>query len=306
MFGAYLKQVREDIGLTQKELAAKLNLASAEFASIDPVTISRWERGTTTPSLIKAIKVLRVLTTDLMPFLTQLPAKVDENLLAEIAEYRFKSPWAMLMASSYEISPMSGEVLDCPLLENSQDDYLTDLKHFFSHIDLDNNAILDIDLYQYQFEKKSVSRKFIDKKTKQILGHRISFLFDANELKQYYSSPYLPFPLQQSHPYSPNRVMAQCTVSRYSSSEAVFWENSTSGAKFIASHANIHDMYFYALDPWAVNYMNSLDAEKIAFDTPDENGVVKIGNQSFMRCLYRFDSANWLSRPEVIALLKKQ
>ncbi len=69
MFGAYLKQVREEIGLTQKALAAKLNLANTEFASIDPVTISRWERGSTAPTVIKAIKVLRVLTTDLMPYL---------------------------------------------------------------------------------------------------------------------------------------------------------------------------------------------------------------------------------------------
>ncbi|MCX2789866.1 helix-turn-helix domain-containing protein [Vibrio sp. Sgm 5] len=304
MFGGYLKQVREEIGLTQKELATKLNLASAEFASIGPVTISRWERGTTAPTVIKAIKILRVLTTNLMPFLRQLPTKVDKNLLAEIAEYRFKSPWATLMASSYDVPTPAGEVLECPLLESDQDVYLANLKHFFSNIDLDNKALFDVDLYQYQLDKKLFARKFIDKNTKEILGHRIAFLLDANELRQYFSSPYFPLPVQQSRSYSSNRVMAMCTVSRYSSNEAVFWENNASGARFVATHANIHDIYFYAIDQWSVNYMESLNAEKVAFDTPDEDGIVKIGNQSFKRCLYRVDSANWLSRPEVISLLQ--
>ncbi|WP_045495334.1 helix-turn-helix domain-containing protein [Vibrio hyugaensis] len=305
MFGAYLKQVREDIGLTQKALAAKLNLANTEFASIDPVTISRWERGSTAPTVIKAIKVLRVLTTDLMPYLSLLPDKVDNNLFEEIAEHRFKSPWARLMMSSYDAPPPVGKILDCPLLESRQDNYLANLKHFFDSIDLDNKAIFDIDLYQYQLEQKSCSRKFIDQTTKEILGHRITFLFDANELKQYLSSPYLAIPLQQSRSYSSSRIMAMCTVSRYSSNEAVFWVNSASGARFVATHANIHDIYFYAIDQWSVNYMESLGAEKITFDTPHDDGVIKIGNQSFRRCLYRVDSANWLSRSEVISLLKK-
>ena len=159
MFGGYLKQVREEIGLTQKELATKLNLASAEFASIDPVTISRWERGTTAPTVIKAIKILRVLTTNLMPFLRQLPAKVDKNLLAEIAEYRFKSPWATLMASSYDVPTPAGEVLECPLLESDQDVYLANLKHFFSNIDLDNKLVVQVNAWVARMTQERNLRK---------------------------------------------------------------------------------------------------------------------------------------------------
>ncbi|NOI69854.1 helix-turn-helix domain-containing protein [Vibrio owensii] len=306
MFGEYLKQLREEIGLTQKELATKLNLASTDFASIDPVTISRWERGTTAPTTVKAIRILRVLTTDLIPFLITLPSESGKGIFEEIVEYRFKSPWATLMSSSYDTQSKCNAITESQLLESDQDDYLTSLKHFFNSLSLDNKALFDIDLYQYQLDNKMVARKYTDEESKEILGHSISFLFDANELHQYFSSPFYPVPLQQARPYSTSRAMAVCTISRYSSIESVFWQNSAFGAKYVASHANIHDMYFYAVDHWSVNYMNSLDAEKIAFDTPDENGIVKIGNQSFKRCLYRVDSAIWLSRPEIIELLKRE
>ncbi|MEF1305596.1 helix-turn-helix domain-containing protein, partial [Vibrio owensii] len=181
MFGEYLKQLREEIGLTQKELATKLNLASTDFASIDPVTISRWERGTTAPTTVKAIRILRVLTTDLMPFLITLPSESGKGIFEEIVEYRFKSPWATLMSSSYDTQSKCNAITEGQLLESDQDDYLSSLKHFFNSLSLDNKALFDIDLYQYQLDNKMVARKYTDEESKEILGHSISFLFDANE-----------------------------------------------------------------------------------------------------------------------------
>ena len=85
MFGDYLKQLRIEGNLTQKELAVKLNLADPEFASIDSVTVSRWERNTTAPNPVKAVKVLRTLTNDLRPYL--LSIEIDEDkLLSQVGE----------------------------------------------------------------------------------------------------------------------------------------------------------------------------------------------------------------------------
>ncbi len=61
MFGEYLKQLRIEKGLTQKELAAKLNLADEEFTAVDSVTVSRWERGSTTPHIAKASRYYKRL-----------------------------------------------------------------------------------------------------------------------------------------------------------------------------------------------------------------------------------------------------
>lgn len=84
MFGDYLKQLRNQLNLTQRELATKLNLANPEFASIDSVTISRWERNTTSPNAVKAIRVLRELALDLKPFLLSIPSPENGTMLDDI------------------------------------------------------------------------------------------------------------------------------------------------------------------------------------------------------------------------------
>jgi len=48
-----LVQYREYAGITQKELVEKLAAYSDEFKNLNTVTVSRWETGTTTPSLFK-------------------------------------------------------------------------------------------------------------------------------------------------------------------------------------------------------------------------------------------------------------
>ncbi|WP_240998180.1 hypothetical protein [Vibrio owensii] len=52
--------------------------------------------------------------------------------------------------------------------------------------------------------------------------------------------------------------------------------------------------------------MIGIGAEKVAFDAPSEQGIVKIGAEKYMRCLLKLDSAIWLTRPELLLLLKRQ
>ena len=59
--GNNIKQVRKKQGLTQTELAQKIN--------VDPKYISRLETGNSTPSLPVVIKISEVLKTDISNFL---------------------------------------------------------------------------------------------------------------------------------------------------------------------------------------------------------------------------------------------
>jgi transcriptional regulator with XRE-family HTH domain len=52
---------RERSGLTQKDLADELSYWSEDFASVNPVTISRWETGTTSPGISKKRELLKFL-----------------------------------------------------------------------------------------------------------------------------------------------------------------------------------------------------------------------------------------------------
>lgn len=59
--GKVLTMYRERSGLTQKELADELSYWSEDFASVNPVTISRWETGTTSPGIAKKRELLKFL-----------------------------------------------------------------------------------------------------------------------------------------------------------------------------------------------------------------------------------------------------
>lgn len=61
MFGTYLKRCRERFGLSQNDLAAHLYAFDTRFAGVDAVTISRWEREVTTPSLERIRYVIEAL-----------------------------------------------------------------------------------------------------------------------------------------------------------------------------------------------------------------------------------------------------
>jgi transcriptional regulator with XRE-family HTH domain len=137
MFGDYLKQLRVQQGLTQRELATKLNLSNPEFVSVDSVSVSRWERNTTTPNTIKAIKVLRELTLDLKPFILSIPSPEDEIFLDDILYTRFRSQRSLLMMSDYEeLKPSEEiEITEETLFEDEIDAHLTRLENFFLNAD---------------------------------------------------------------------------------------------------------------------------------------------------------------------------
>ena len=55
---------REEIGITQKEFVENLSEYAGEFIALNGVTLSRWETGTTEPSLRKKKKLLRYILSD--------------------------------------------------------------------------------------------------------------------------------------------------------------------------------------------------------------------------------------------------
>ncbi len=303
-FGNCLKQLRIEKSLTQKDLMTHINLLGEEFLGIDTVAISRWERGITEPHVIKSIKILRSLTNNLLPYLLSLPTKDETNLFEEIAVTRFYSPESTLTTATYSKRLQSKNIKLMLLFQERHDEYLIQLTNFFNSIGLKNKSLLDIDLYQHQIDKKIFGRKLVDRETNSILGHTLSIFFDRNEIREYYKNPSLELPINKAKGYKKNKPMALCTISRYADSEGSYWVINILVPLLLAYYGNIHDVYFYVFDKWSVDYMESLGAEKVAYDTPDDKGAIKVGSQHFKFGLFRIDSSHWLSRPEIRFLLQ--
>ncbi|MFH0271417.1 helix-turn-helix domain-containing protein [Vibrio jasicida] len=306
MFGDYLKQLRVEAGLTQKELAVKLNLIDSEFVSIDSVTVSRWERNSTAPNPIRAVKVLRSLTNDLRPYLLSLEVEENRTQINNYLKDRYRSPWDVLMSSSYHLSKETAEddVKELPLFESRSEKYEEGLKNFLNSIGIENEALFNLDLYQHQIEHKIYGKKYINEDSGKLLGHSLSFFFHAEDLNDYFCSPFLKIPIKKTKAYSQNKKMAICTLTHFCSDEPTFWIDHQTGIDYLARHANVHDLYYYAVDKLTADYMINIGAEKVAFDTPNKHGIVKIGHEKYMRCLLKLDSAVWLTRPELLLLLK--
>ena len=308
MFGDYLKRLRTEAQLTQKELAVKLNLADPEFSSIDSVTVSRWERNITSPNPVKAVKVLRTLTNDIRPYLLSIEFDEDKTQIDNYLNERYHSPKDVLMNTSYRSNQDAepSDVVEAPLFEARGEKYEESLKNFLSGIGIDHNLLFDVDLYQYQQDHKIYGKKYLDSLTGKLHGHSLSFFFHADDLRDYFCSPYLKVPIRKTKPYAETKKMAICALTHFCSDEPTFWIDHQTGIDFLATHANVQDLYYYAVDKLTADYMIGIGAEKVAFDEPSVHGIVKIGTEKYMRCLLKLDSAIWMTRPELLLLLKKQ
>ncbi|WP_045590060.1 helix-turn-helix domain-containing protein [Vibrio vulnificus] len=65
-FGSYVKFLRVAANLSQVGLAARLSNRFISFSKLDRKTISRWEAGSSAPSLVKQLMVIRCLDGDIL------------------------------------------------------------------------------------------------------------------------------------------------------------------------------------------------------------------------------------------------
>ncbi|EHV5551073.1 helix-turn-helix transcriptional regulator [Vibrio vulnificus] len=306
MFGEYLKQTREQLGLTQTELVTKLNLADEEFLSLDGVTLSRWERGKTTPSLSKCIRILRCLKLDLSDFYNLLPNPDEHEMFNEIAQIRFHSHLSKLSSSSYESTdqPDPTQLIERPLLMNDSDEVWNNLKAFYDQLGYTPPHLLDVNLFEYQKNKRAVCKKFVSNEDEQLMGHSISFLFPLDYFERTIQGKAFTIDLTHSLSYKETSRMAGCNYNRYSANYEVFRYILASQFRNLIKHSNVHRYYFFNVLPNFNSFMEKLGFEKIAVDVESKFGGVKIGNKRFERCLYGIDSDKLLSRPEIITLIK--
>lgn len=66
-----IKKIREKRGITQKELAAKLN--------VSPSTVSQWENGLRNPSLVNVKRVSNILHCTTDELLNSVAEEFDES-----------------------------------------------------------------------------------------------------------------------------------------------------------------------------------------------------------------------------------
>ncbi|MEZ8820763.1 MULTISPECIES: hypothetical protein [unclassified Vibrio] len=208
----------------QKGLSAYLNLASPEFVSIDSVSVSRWERGTTTPHPVRAIKILRTLTNDLMPYLTSLEWEDEEDIMSRMVYERFYSTKAAIYSASYSrVGNISAPIIIEKTIDPDADKtFFESIQHFLHTSQSGYPGLEALDLHYLYKTRKLLLNVYIDKQSLEIVGHNLAVFFDSTELDATFITPYSTLPFDKLKPYSKNAPLAICSLSRFATSESAF------------------------------------------------------------------------------------
>lgn len=310
MFGEILKEVRERNNLTQKDLALKLANANEEFRQLDLVTISRWERGTTSPNNAKAIRVLRSLNEDLSLFLKYLSQSqsVSSRSLDEFVYERFHSNILQSTLAAFNLNvPQEDEVIEHDkVFLQVNDAMLTKIRDYHSRFNQDRLALFSLDLYLYQEENKLHGYRFYyASEPENILGYSMAFFFNQEVLENQIRDNGCDIDMRNSTSYKKSEPMSLLWASGIVTSSALFRYNWTQQIKFLARHSNITHLYANVIIESMVPFLTDIGFEIVSAKNQVEKGGIKIGRRRYERCLMKIDTSVLLTSKEALSLVQR-
>ncbi|WP_372379606.1 helix-turn-helix domain-containing protein [Vibrio natriegens] len=86
-FSSFLKNLRSDFNLSQRQMVLKLAVSHEQFSDLTVVTYSRWERSVSLPPLIKMLYVARIFSVDTFEFLMTIEFKESKNQTLAFANF---------------------------------------------------------------------------------------------------------------------------------------------------------------------------------------------------------------------------
>lgn len=306
MFDKQLTQIRRSKNYTQRDLAIALSSKDEEFALLDFVTISRWERGVTSPTNAKAIRVLRCLTRDVCPFLCSLISDETPDELANFLLERFESNFRNMTLAAFEVELTDNETPLCisKLFQKVDDNVIHMLKRFHDRYNSERQDLFRLDLYLYQEEHRVYSvRVHPEDASCDVIGHTIAFFFNNAEL--YEEAKHCDINFRQSIRFRDSKQCALYVASSFSSTAAVFRYQWGSFLYFLAKNTNVTEVYLNLLSGHLVDFLSELGFEIIGTKNSVNIGGVKLGARRYERCVVRVDTSVLLTNKISLCLMKE-
>lgn len=306
MFGKIIKDIRKEKGLTQKELAVKLALSSVEFASIDFVTVSRWELGKTKPNIAKSIRVIRCLSNDIGPYLEWIQcSSLSDSFEEYLYEFYDSVYHRAILAAVGKNDLNSVNIESCKLSLSPKDNDLDKLILFDSQLNDGSSGLTSKDLYLYQETNRMYCNKIVDRNDKYVtLGHSIAFFFDCEYINGNFNNNENTIDLDKSVRYQSNVRLAMYLYSCNSLSSSIFKLNWGKVLSYLSIHANITDFYINVSTDLEAKYFSSLGFKIVSCSRPVKYGGIRLGGLRFEKCVYKIDTSKLLSDNDSIFLVK--
>ncbi|PTQ06000.1 helix-turn-helix domain-containing protein [Vibrio sp. ZF 223] len=319
MFGEYLKKYRIANELTQSQAATKLNLLGGDLSNIDTVTLSRWERGTTKPTLSRSIRVLREFTNDLEPYLSKVSHlqhqdPSSKNRVAQfdsLMEEKYHSLNNLLARANYQSTSMieHNPVCECPI-GNSNDSETVNSVLLFHEQTSDEymkHGLKKIDFLNYCNEKRFIAYKYVDSITGELLGHNVGAIFTlkgmSSEVEMLAQKSIDEIDFRKTVPYNQSRNLAYFAASQHSLYERPFRLQLNREFRFLANHANITDYYTTVAINSSAKVLEKMGLSVVSYEKKSTNGAIKIGKHNYSKALMHIKTSQLLAQPEFLNLL---
>ncbi|WP_299141278.1 helix-turn-helix domain-containing protein [uncultured Vibrio sp.] len=319
MFGEYLKKYRIANKLTQNKAATKLNLLGGDLSNIDTVTLSRWERGTTKPTLSRSIRVLRELTNDLEPYLsevsrTQQQEVTYKNRVAQfdtLMEDKYHSLNNLIARANYQSGTIyeHNAVCECPIGHPDDNQIVNSVLLFHEQTSDEymKHGLSKIDFLNYCNQERFIAYKYVDSVTGELLGHNVGTIFTPegmhSEIEMLDRKSIDEIDLRKTVPYNQSRKLVYFATSQHSLYERPFRLQLNREFRFLASHANITDYYATVAISSSVELLEKMGFSVVSYEKKSVNGTIKVGQHYYSKALMHIKTSQLFSQPEFLNLL---
>ncbi|MEZ8510193.1 helix-turn-helix domain-containing protein [Vibrio splendidus] len=319
MFGEYLKKYRIAHEMTQSQAATKLNLLGGDLSNIDTVTLSRWERGTTKPTLSRSVRVLREFTNDLEPYLSEVSRLQQQEITSKnridqfdiLMEEKYHSLNNLIARANYQSSSMieHNAVCECPFGQSNDNETVNSVLLFHEQTSDENmkHGLSKIDFLNYCNDKRFIAYKYIDSITRELLGHNVGAIFTLeginSEIEILGQKLIDEIDLRKTVSYNQNRKLAYFAASQHSLYERPFRLQLNREFQFLAKHANITDYYATVAINSSAEVLEKMGFSVVSYEKKSTSGAIKVGKHHYSKALMHIKTSQLFAQPEYLNLL---
>ncbi|CAK6712246.1 Putative transcriptional regulator [Vibrio harveyi] len=305
MFSKYLTEKRKNKGLTQVEFVKALKSYNfSSFGSLDNVTVSRWERGVTCPSLYKQVLITRFYNDDLLDLLLSQSVEGTFHELRKIFFERYESVYSFSNRLKYS-SRQSNHYQVYEFKSMSSKEVKKSINDIESvHIQF---GIPDHDMFQLNFrnlieDNRGEFRVYYNSGEK--VGHYLAYYFTYDEFcRQTEQSSCTPDYTKTCNKDCYNKLVL-FSSSRFFEVPNLRLYNVYRDVLTLVHNPNIEFFAIRIVTQSGYNYYSSRGFSVVTCEGESSTGELLIGGKNYRQAIMIINANRLLASDYIVALLK--
>lgn len=305
MFASYLKKKRKELKLTQSEIVAKLKQFRCDaFDALDNVTVSRWERGATTPSRYKQLLITRFFNDDLCEFLLAQYVENDFKELRKLFYDRYESVYSVSNRLKYgEHQPNRYQVSEFESLSQGElQNCLNDIEGMHQQFGIPDRGMFELDFNCLIADKRGEFRTYYNNGVK--AGHYLAYYFRYEEFCQQMEQSSCTPDYSKTCNKEQNNGLVMFSSSRFFEAPNLRLYNVYREVIAGINNPNIQYFAMRVVTQSGYNYYSHRGFSVVACEGEGGTGEFIIGGKKYRQAIMMVDISRLLSSDYVIALFK--